>query len=203
MSRHKFTAGKQYVGKIVCVSHRPIENDSQSKIALLRLEFEIYDRFVADLTLQGLGKIASRDIVVGGVVSAARDSGVALYANAFGLMSRQDDPAMWLQIPNNKVWFLIEFGETESSDYRNPFKQIQAFDCKGWIVNEYKYELDNEWVGPEEAGEDLNWSAASIRRKIDQLSAEWGEQLVRRSAGRHRIINLPLLQRLVPRKQAT
>ena len=200
MSRHKFTAARPYVCKLVRVSRRPIENDSQSKIALLRLEFEIYDRSVADQTLQGLGKIASRDIVVGGTVSAARDSGVALYANAFGLMSRQDDPAMWLQIPNNKVWIVIEFGETESSDYRNPFKRIQAFDRKGWIVKEYKYELDKEWVGPEEAGDDLNWSAASIRRKIDQLSAEWGEQLVRRSAGRHRIINLPLLQRLVPRK---
>ncbi|MDZ4849982.1 MAG: hypothetical protein SGI77_11910 [Pirellulaceae bacterium] len=201
MSRHKFTVGRQYVGKLVRVNRRPIENDPQSKIELLRLEFEIYDRWVAERTLQGLGKIASRDIVVGGIVSATKDCGVALYANAFGLKSRQDEPAAWIKIPSGRVWILIEFGETESSDYRNPFERIQAFDRQGWKVNEFKYAFDKEWVGPEEAGDDLGYSPATIRRKTDALFEEWGEQLLRRTTGGHRIINLPLLQRIVPRAQ--
>jgi len=201
MSRHKFSVGRLYAGNLIRVNRRPLENDPQSKIELLRLEFEIYDRSEKERSLFSLGKIASRDIVVGGAISASRDCGVALYANTFGLKSRQDEPATWIKIPSGKVWILIEFGETESSDYRNPFKRIQPFDRQGWLVHEYKYELDKEWVGPEEAGDDLGYSPATIRRKSDALLEEWGEQLLRRTTGGHRIINLPLLQLLVPRAQ--
>ncbi|MGH7137646.1 MAG: hypothetical protein ACREHD_18015, partial [Pirellulales bacterium] len=64
MPRYAYKIGVPYPSRLLAADARPIENDESRKLALLRLEFEIFARFDRDRELRSLGRIASRDLVV-------------------------------------------------------------------------------------------------------------------------------------------
>lgn len=197
MARYTFTPGRPYAGRLLQVSTRPLENDPNTKIALIRLEFEIYSRSDDERTLCSLGKIACRDLVIGPQIPAAKDSGIMVYANALGLTKRVDSVDSWTGILPGSVWIEIVFGELDPVDYRNPFVKVSRFSPTGWKSKEFDYEIDKIWVTPEVAADDLECSTSKVRRTTKTLYGEWGNKLERRTHGNHRRINLPLLRMLV------
>ena len=197
MARYTFTPGRPYAGRLLQVTTRPLENDPTTKISLIRLEFEIYSRCDDDRTLCSLGKVACRDLVIGPQIPVEKDSGIMVYANALGLSKRVEAIETWTGILPRSVWIEIVFGKLDLIDYRNPFVRVSRFSPKGWKSKEFDYEVDQVWVTPEVAADDLACSTSKVRRTTKALSGEWGDKLERRTNGNHRRINLPLLRMLV------
>jgi len=174
---------------------RPIENDTLG-LLLLRLEFEVFLILEEQHRLSSLGKLACRDIVLAPGVDPETDGMLAWYATALDVSSPYK-LRNWRQRTQDPAWVKIVFAELDGKDYRNPFKEIKAFDLQGWTVLEYDY-LANGWVKVGQAADDLNVSNSTIIRRVDLLAIEWGERLLIRPNGKDRIINLPLLRMLLP-----
>lgn len=194
MPRYEYKTGQPYAGRLLAVDPRPIENDKSRKLALVRLEFEIFSRDDRRRELRSLGKIACRDLVIS--PDAASDNGVVFFAQRLGVRDPRK-PEAWSARAAAGAWVEIVFGEPDGRDGRNRFADVRAFSPDGYTVVEYRYDLSNEWVRPEDAGDAVGKSASTIRRFTKKHFAEWGEKLERRTSGGHRLINLVVLRHLM------
>jgi hypothetical protein len=183
-----------YAARLLGVRERTIENSDVSGVRLLRLEFEIFEQDDTQSLLASYGKIACRDIVVGRAVKATRDPSVMVYANALRI-GKASNVEEWLHRNDTAVWVNIVFG-AKGPDLRNSFETISAFDADGWQVQQYDYDLDQEWFRVAEAADDLGCSESTIRRRVDEFERIWGTELVRRTEGNQRRIRLSLLRDL-------
>jgi hypothetical protein len=158
-----------------------------------RLEFEIFPEYRGELRSQG--KVACRDLVIG--PEPTRGTGVRRYAHALGVRA-EDRLEDWLAAEKREPWVCIVFGEPVTEDDRSPFVEFKPFDLKqsGCRVVEYDLTVGGKWVTPAAAADELDYSTATVRRRVDEHKAEWGTQLVRYTRGGHRRINLPLLRDL-------
>lgn len=195
MARYRFVEGKPWAGRLHAIRRRPIENSPRSQLSLLRLEFEIFAIFPEEQTLRSTGAVACRDLIIGPPVDASRDSTVAMYADALRLRDPSQVSA-WLSPPREPVWMKIIFGQVGSADLRNAFQSIFPFPVKGWTIEEFRYDLAQEWVTVAQAARNLKTSAATVRRRVDEFEPDWGARLVMRTPGAHRRVNLPLLRNL-------
>jgi hypothetical protein len=195
MPRYRFRRGRQYAARVHQIRERPIENSSTSGFHLLRLEFEVFEIDDNRGTLRATGKIACRDLVIGPGVDPTLDSSIAAYVMALRVRSPYG-LAQWLARSKQSVWAAVVFGDLQDPDLRNAVQRIDAFDATGWSVQEYDYDLDEDWVPVSVAADDLECSEATIRRHLVAMEAEWGEKLLRRTPGGHRRIFLPLLRNL-------
>ena len=194
MPRYPYKPGTPYPGRLLAADTRPIENDKSRKLALVRLEFEIFARFDRDRELRSLGRIASRDLIVH--PDAASDNGVAFFAQRLG-MSDPHKPEAWSERAAEGAWVEIVFGDLDERDGRNRFADVRAFSPDGYTVVEYRYDLSGDWLRPEYAGKAVAKSASTIRRFTKKHLAEWGELLERRTPGGHRYINLLVLRHIL------
>ncbi|TWU38679.1 hypothetical protein Q31b_37570 [Novipirellula aureliae] len=195
MTRHHFQINKPYAAKLIRVATRPIENDPNVPLQLIRLEFAIY--WMAEgRKLESQGEIACRDLVVGKLIPIHKDSGLNAYADALGIAHGITDTRSWIALEVVGAWIELEFGPPEVVGGRNPFYRIAAFDPKGWSIEEYRYDLTKEWVRPGVAADALKVSESTIRRRVGVFVKEFGSRLVRRTEGNQRRIHLPLLLNL-------
>lgn len=195
MTRYRFREGIKYAGRLLRVTSRPIENSAASKLALLRLEFEIFTLDTPSSTLKSTGAIACRDLVVGPSVPLTQDSSLIAYANALAI-GKPEDSREWLQLKPRSHWLQITFGAVDPIDLRNAFGSIGKFTIQGWAIDEYQYDLDRDWVRVAQAARALKTSESSVRRRVELLQPNWGAQLVSLTTGKHRRINLRLLRNL-------
>jgi hypothetical protein len=195
MPRNRFREGVKYAGRLLRVTPRPIENSPASKLTLLRLEFEIFALDPPNKALHATGAIACRDLVVGQSVPVTKDSSLMAYANAFKIQE-PGESKLWLQLKPQGHWLQIVFGPVDPSDLRNAFQSVYEFTSQDWLIGEYRYDLDRDWVGVAEVARALKTSESSVRRRVAQLEPIWGAQVVSRTSGQHRRINLPLLRNL-------
>jgi hypothetical protein len=190
MARYTFTVGKRYPARLHTVWEKPLENE---RLQLLRLEFEVFLESEPD-RLSATGKIACRDLAVGRGIDLTSDPGVMPFVNALGVRN-PNRLADWLALNEDKNrWVAIEFGPSNQLDQRNEFFSIRPFDPAGRQVGEYDFDLHSQWVSPQTAADDLGLSASTVRRLVAQHEPEWGANLVRRTQGAHRRINLYLLR---------
>lgn len=194
MPRYAYEIGRPYAGRLLAADTRPIENDKSRKLAVVRLEFEIFSRDDRDRQLRSLGKIACRDLVIG--PDATGDNGVVFFAHRLGVRDPRK-PDAWSARAAEGAWIEIVFGETDEHDGRNRFADIRAFSPDGYTVVEFRYDLSGDWLRPEDAGKAVGKSASTIRRFTKKHIAEFGETLERRTAGGHRLINVVLLRHLL------
>lgn len=197
MARYRFREGVKYGACLRCVLERSIENSAASGLRLLRLEFEVFTADEPRRILSSTGNVACRDLVVGPAVDASRDSSLVAYADAVRVRN-PDSAAEWLSLNDESRWVQIVFGPVSQTDLRNSFQDILPLDLAGWSVREYRYDLDKAWVTVARAARDLKCSESSIRRRVLEFEPIWGAQLILRTAGKHRRINLPLLRNLWP-----
>ncbi len=196
-TRAPFSTEKTYPAKLRSVHERPVIN-RRSPVCLLRLEFEIYSSLenCTDGVLHNTGMLASQDVIVGPGIRMDGDDRVASFANALGLKGGWDDPRSWLNLVKKPTWVTIQFAPKEPPECRNPFRRIEAF-------NPDKYRVDDNWppVGDwgrvKDAAEAFNMSVSTMRRRIDALKEDYGDELVRYTAGKHRRVNLRLLSKLL------
>ncbi len=172
-----------------------IENESHGGLHLLRLEFEILLILDTPPAVSSSGKIACRDLVVGPAVDVSRDASLTAYADALGVRNPTSD-RQWLNLANKVRWISVEFGPIDERDQRNSFQAIHPFELAGRSVREYDYSLDQDWVPVNVAADQLERSESTIRRRLAELEPNWGANLVSRTLGNHRRINLPLLRNL-------
>lgn len=191
MARYRFNENKEYAGRLHAVRCRPVEN---AGLRLIRLEFEIFQFLQAD-RLSSTGKIACRDIVVGRGIDLSRDTAAMPYVAALRVEQSQSE-SCWLDLENHNLWVKILFGSVKDLDERNAFNRITPLDVNGFKILEYDYDLDSHWVTVSVAADDLGRSEATIRRLVDRAEEEFGQRVVRRTAGKHRRINLRLLRNL-------
>lgn len=192
MARYLFTPGKEYAGRVHAIWKKSLVN---TRLDLVRLEFEVF-QILDDIKLASTGKIACRDIVVGRGVDMGADAGVAPFVLALHI-SNPCVISNWLDLHRRKKWVKIIFGRMERREHRNVFQRIFPLDnFQRYQIIEYDYDLDAEWVKVAEAADDLECSAATVRRRTDRLEPEFGAKLVRRTKGGHRRINLHLLRNL-------
>lgn len=191
MSRYQFRIAAPYLGRLMSLTRRPIENADSSTLLLLRLEFEIFTLDEGGKVGRSTGKIASRDLIIGGPI----DSGIQCYAAAL----RIDEPSSEDSWQSDKLvgrWVTIEFSDVDPTDFRNPFQSIDRRDELPEELVEYDYSMSQEWYSVSEVADDLGVSGATIRRKLVELESRWGTRLVRRTDGGHRRICLPLLRNI-------
>lgn len=178
MGRAQFTPETKYAGRLLSVRRRSIEN-RDPKIALIRLEFEIFRIDQNQKKLFAQGTIASRDIIV--TQGVASDEGVAAYVQALGVQN-SETPDGWLQRVAQHPWVKIEFDVADPGDHRNPFKSVYKFNADGYSVPPWDEKAETEWVKLGYAFGALNltrndWSENSFRRAVDRLATKWNELL--------------------------
>jgi len=202
MTRFRFSIDNQYAGRLRQVFRRPIENTGD-KLTLLRLEFEIFTP-KSDQTLQSYGDLACREIVIGPAAQTQRDANIVRYADLLGLASRHlDNLGGWLALqPTSKAakgqrWIGIHFGAPSDVDYRQPFAKISKFSAAGWKVAEFRFPHDREWVRVGEVAKFFQISQSTVRRRIKNHERVFGTELVKRTTGRQREVNIRLLAHLL------
>jgi len=195
MARYPFREGIEYGARLLRVVERPIENSPLSCLKLLRLEFEVFTIDAPRRVLASTGAVACRDLVVGPPAAVFKDSSLMAYANALRLQ-KPADPSAWLRLNGRQPWLAIVFGAVGESDLRNRFESISRLDAAGWSVDEYRYEMDRDWVTVAQAARNLKISESSVRRRVRELEPTWGTRLLWRTAGGHRRIRLSLLRNL-------
>jgi len=192
MARYNFSTDKSYAAKLIRTAQRPLENDPNLSLQLIRLEFAIYWMTAEKRLLESQGEIACREIVVGKLVPISKDAGLAKYAESLKILPPFNEAANWIGLEDSGRWIELQFGPAESEGGRNPFRKIAAFDPSGWTINEYRYDRNAKWVRIGAAAEAVGVSESTVRRRIDALEAEKGSELVVRTNGRQRKIYLPL-----------
>jgi hypothetical protein len=103
----------------------------------------------------------------------------------------------WLNLEKVKPWVRIEFGPRNPVDHRNSFAGIFAFDSAIFQIIDFPYDLSLEWVTSGKAAKALGRHINKIRRLVKKHEPFHGGELVRRTEGNHRIINLPLIRNLL------
>ena len=198
MPRHVYETGVPYPARLLAADTRPIENDKSRKLALVRLEFEIFQEFERDHQLRSTAQIACRDLVLG--LEAAHDNGVRFFAERLGVTDPRN-PAAWSKRADEGAWVKIVFGPPDERDGRNRFAEMRCFSPEGYDVVEHSYELSKDWVTPAQAAcrlpRQLRCSASKIRRFVNHREPELGTGLVRRTPRGHRRINFLLLRHLL------
>jgi hypothetical protein len=193
MSRFNFRVEHPYAARLISVRKRPIENDPRLSLSLLRLEFEIFWKMQGNVaSLRSQGEIACRDLLIGELIPVQNDSGQLVYASALKVKGRIQDPQRWTASLAQAPWVEIIFGEADPIDGRNPFKSIRAFDPSGWKIEKYRYDRSAQWVSVSDAAAAVCASASTVRRRVDELEAEFGARVIRRTRGNQRRIYLPL-----------
>ncbi|MEM9826239.1 MAG: LysR family transcriptional regulator [Planctomycetota bacterium] len=191
MARYRFRTDLDYPARLYRVTERSIENETDGRVRLLRLEFEIFVQDQQRDVFRSTGKVASRDLLVG----LPADPGVRRYQRALGIEA--ENSAAWLAGDLVGRWVSIRFDSVDESDFRNPFASIKRRATPECDIVEYVGGLLDQWCGVSEAAEDLELSPATLRRRLAILEPTWGERLVRRTTGGHRRICLPLLRNLL------
>jgi len=192
MSRYKFQTNREYAAFLHASQPRRVEN-SNPGYQLLRLEFEIFELLPDEL--RSTGKIACRDIIVGQAVNPELDSSLTVYAKALRI-ERPRHLESWTN-SGRQIWVALRFGPIDASDQRNSFLQISPLDIGNRRIIAFRYDLTRGWVTVSDAAARLRLSAATIRRRLSEFEPEWGNQLVTRTEGNHRRVNLPLLRSLL------
>ena len=195
MARHRFQLGVKHPARLSAVWLKPLENE---RTHLLRFEFEIFREMNGGL-LKSTGKIACRDIAINSSSNVGADRGVRRYAQALkvGRPERLED---WLGLTDRQPWVHIGFGPRDSRDQRNSFDEISPFDHTNYRVIDFPYDLSLEWVTAGQAARQLSISPSTVRRIVRRFEPMHGGELVRRTEGGHRRINLALLRNLLPAK---
>ena len=198
MSRYVFPPGSVRPARLHAVRQRPLENLT---VFLLRLEFEVFEEVPVRI-LRSTGKIACRDLVVGRGLDLTTDLRIRSWASALALPDQlANNLKFWLSLGRKNQhlcpWIKITFGRTDSLDYRTTFQHVESFDPAGYSLRNYDYDLDEQWVSVGVVAQRLDMSEASVRRRVSQHLAEFGEQLERRTAGNHRRVNWLLFSNLV------
>lgn len=197
MSRYVFPAGGMRPARLHAVRRRALENVS---VFLLRLEFEVFEEVPVRI-LRSTGKIACRDLVVGRGLDVTADGRIRSWVTALALPGLANNLNLWLSLDrrnqHQRPWIKITFGGTDTLDYRTNFQKVEPFDPAGYTLREYDYDLDEQWVSVGIVAERLEMSEASVRRRVSRHLAEFGEQLERRTAGKHRRVNWFLFSNLV------
>jgi hypothetical protein len=190
--RFKFDPESVYAGRLESVSKRPIENELAAA-TLVRLEFLIFR--ISDGRLSTRGLVASRDIILWPMME--EDAGVFRMAKALCIEDAYSG-AEWLAAADRRRWITIRFGNPSPADQRQPFVKIQGFapETKGFRIETAPHKTNVRWATVQAAASELGVSSSTVRRLIDCREEEFGESLVRRTSGRHRRINLPLLRLL-------
>ena len=193
MARYNFIPGKEYAGRVLGIWKKSLEN---RRLNLIRLEFEIF-QILDDQRLSSTGKVACRDLVVGQGIDVTVDPGVAPFVLALQI-PKPNVARSWLALDGCGRWVKVVFGNKEEKEHRNVFQKIFPLDGrpKDQII-EYDYDLDAEWVTVAAAADDLECSEATVRRRVDAFESTFGSELVRRTSGGHRRINIHLLKNLV------
>jgi hypothetical protein len=201
--RFLFSQDEEYVGKLIAVSKRSIENSNED-IWLLRMEFEIYllEQEEDRTTLVPTGSVASRDIVITKYVRG--DENLRKYADLLSIKDWTNPKAWyklegdaWAKDPRKERWIRIHFGNPDH-DLRQPFVWIDAFKKDRNVKLEH---------GEETASiRQLYWTSGRVRnllknrrnqspsedtvnRFVDNLEEKYGETLVRRNTRGSREIN--------------
>ena len=133
--------------------------------------------------------------MVGPAVDVSRDASLTAYVGALGVRNPAS-VSEWLNLASRPRWINVEFGSLNEIDQRNSFQTIRSFQLADRSVREYDYELDKDWVSVRVAADQLECSESTIRRRLAELEPAWGANLVSRTPGNHRRINLPLLRNL-------
>ena len=98
----------------------------------------------------------------------------------------------WSSLSAAERFIELQFGAPESEGGRNPFSAIASFDATGWEIEDYKYDKTTQWVTIRVAADAVGASESTVRRRVDDMEAEWGSRIVVRTKGTHRRIHLPL-----------
>ena len=197
MARFRFETDKYYAAELRRVSERPIENHLTSgKIQLIRLEFEIFQIRDKEMWLNGLGMLASRDLLIGTLIGSDKDSGLAHYCNLLGLKSYQR-LADWKALEKQDKWIKVRFGVMEEETDRNTFELMETFDSterNNYELKRVPFDLAKKWVKIAHAAYFLGVSTSTARRKADKWAKAGYEDVLRtRGELQHREINMPLL----------
>jgi hypothetical protein len=188
--RFKFDPNSTYAGRLDRISKRPIENQ-QADAMLLRLEFLIFR--VNDGRLSTRGQIACRDIMLWHGME--KDPGVTRMADALGIVDAYS-ASTWLAAGDRRFWIMIRFGNPSEIDQRQPFEEVRGFnpEAEGLQLEYASHQTDVRWATVHAAASQLDVSESTVRRLIDCNKEQFGESLVRYTAGGHRRINLALLR---------
>jgi hypothetical protein len=195
MARFALQEGADHPARLFAVQEKPLENEG---VSLLRLEFEIF-RLLERNKLKSTGMIACRDLAIGQRAEMVGDAGVRRYANALNVAYPNRIQA-WLNLEKLKPWVRIQFGPRSSVDHRNSFAGVFPFDPSNFQVVDFPYDLSLEWVTTGEAAKALCFDENKIRRLVKKHEHFHGSELVRRTGGNHRRINLALLRNLLPNR---
>lgn len=199
MSRYKFQLGKTYAGRLIRVTKRPLENDEDAQIWLLRLEFEIFQIDQSAQVLHALDWVASRDVVIGPGLRKANTTRVKEYARILKIKDVRD-VAAWVQAGlggvRSRTWSAIVFGPMDDTDFRNPFLSIQPFDVRGYQIRSRGNARPTDWASVSTVARELRTSHSTLRRRLLVLAELAPGKLVKSTRGGHRRINLPLLRNM-------
>lgn len=203
--RFLFSEKTEYAGKLIAVSERSIEN-TDSSILLLRIEFEIFliDDAPDPIELHPTGAVASRDLVV--TSGAVSDEGLARYAVALDV-KRPNNAKQWYHLerlahhkkPASQRWIRIRFGEPNvDGDFRQPFVSVSRLDApknSQMKRSSTVAALRDPYVKPQWVRNMLrnNRGAApsedTVNAFVDRHAEQYGDKLLRHTAGGHRRIN--------------
>ncbi len=192
-----FPKGGVRPARLHAIVERPVENRS---LSVLRLEFEIFEEIPTGV-LRSTGKIACRDIVVGSSLDLSVDPRGQMWMAALSLpCNRVNHVEEWPPLAwgkrHKRPWVKITFGDVNSRDQRASFDHVVKFDPTGYELNEYDYDLDDQWVSVGVIASRIGISAPTVRRLVKKHLPEFGERLERRTDGNHRRVNWTLLSNL-------
>jgi len=204
--RFFFSPEDEYVGKLIAVTKRPIEN-SDDNVWLLRLEFEIFrlsDENPQESFLLPAGGVASRDIVV--TPDAPADDGLMQYAECLRVR-RPDILQNWYKLERlvqsksrrAERWIRIRFGPPDTEiDFRQPFLDIAPFAAPGSkrmrrasttaVVRPARLKV-SEICRLLRDRRNRHPSQDTVNRFVDRHAEQYGEKLVRFTEGGQRRIN--------------
>lgn len=111
MPRYAYKPSVAYPSRLLAADTRPIENDKTHKLALVRLEFEIFQLFQRDRELRSTAQIACRDLLVH--PDTAGDNGVVFFAQRLGVRDPRK-PEAWARRAAEGAWVEIIFGELDN-----------------------------------------------------------------------------------------
>ena len=83
MTRNQFDTNATYAARLNDIVRRPIENSTDIGLALLRLEFEIFEQLDGNI-LRSFRRYACRELVIGNLIRGSQDANILAYAQAQG-----------------------------------------------------------------------------------------------------------------------
>lgn len=200
IGRYSYSTDEDYAGRLSAVTRRPIEN-SDPKVLLLRLEFEIFliDEF--SRVLRDTQGVASRDLVL--TSKAKQDKAICRYGTSLGV----NDPRelkCWKVLERRRPWIKLRFAERDQRDFRQPFEQIEKFDCKGYEIDAKsgRHSVASTYVPAKLIQETMKRSGTAEPPSIDKINRKAEEfekhfpDVVQKTAGGQRRFHLKLFLQL-------